>query len=166
MEPLSDLTTPIPRLVEFERIRALAQQRIERDPAAAEEKARDLAGISGSLGGARPKANVQGDGHLWIAKFTSAQDTKPVERAEVATLKLATECRLRVAEARLELRDSESPIARIRRFDRRLDLRIPYLSARTALDWQGEEGAFYTDIADVIRQVSNKSVDDLNELWR
>lgn len=165
MEPLSDLTPPIPRMVELERLRALAQ-RFERDPGGAEEEARDLAGVAGSLGGARPKANVEGDGHLWIAKFTSAQDNKPVERAEVATLKLARMCGLRVADARLELRDSDSPIALIRRFDRRSDARIPYISARTALDWQGEEGGFYTDIADVIRQISSKPVEDLHELWR
>ncbi|MEM9308827.1 MAG: type II toxin-antitoxin system HipA family toxin [Pseudomonadota bacterium] len=165
MEPLSDLTPPIPRLVELERLRTLAQ-RFERDPGGAEEEARDFAGIAGSLGGARPKANVEGDGHLWIAKFTSAQDTKPVERAEVATLKLARMCGLRVADARLEVRDSDSPIALIRRFDRRGDTRIPYISARTALDWQSEDGGFYTDIADVIRQISSKPVEDLHELWR
>ena len=169
MEPLSDLTPPIPRLFELERLRTLAQ-RFERDPGGAEEEARDLAGVAGSLGGARPKANVEvegeGDGHLWIAKFTSAQDTKPVERAEVATLKLARMCGLRVADARLELRDSDSPIALIRRFDRRGDTRIPYISARTALDWQGEEGGFYTDIADLIRQISSKPTTDLRELWR
>ena len=165
MEPLSDLRPPIPRLVELERLRALAQ-RFERDPSGAEEEARDLAGVAGSLGGARPKANVEGDGHLWIAKFTSVQDTKPVERAEVATLKLARMCGLRVADARLELRDSDSPIALIRRFDRRGDTRIPYISARTALDWQSEDGRFYTDIADVIRQISSNPNEDLHELWR
>jgi serine/threonine-protein kinase HipA len=165
MEPLSDLTPPIPRLVELERLRALAQ-RFERDPGGAEEEARDLAGVAGSLGGARPKANVEGGGHLWIAKFTSAQDTKPVERVEVATLELAAKCGLRAAEAKLELRDSDSPIALIRRFDRRGGTRIPYISARTALDWDSDEGGFYTDIADVIRQISSKPVEDLHELWR
>ncbi|MDF1835709.1 MAG: HipA domain-containing protein, partial [Alteraurantiacibacter sp. bin_em_oilr2.035] len=165
MEPLSDLTPPIPRLVELDRLRALAH-RFERDPGGAEEEARDLAGVAGSLGGARPKANVEGDGQLWIAKFTSAQDTKPVERVEVATLKLATKCGLRVAEAKLEMRDSDSPIALIRRFDRRGNTRIPFISARTALDWDSDEGGFYTDIADVIRQISSKPVEDLHELWR
>ncbi|MFT5393962.1 MAG: serine/threonine-protein kinase HipA, partial [Gammaproteobacteria bacterium] len=147
MEPLSDLRPPIPGLVELKRLRALAG-RFERDPGGAEAEARDLAGVAGSLGGARPKASVEGDGHLWIAKFTSARDTRPVERVEVATLKLAGRCGLRAAEAKLELRDSDSPIALIRRFDRRGDTRIPYISARTALDWQGDEGGFYTDIAD------------------
>ena len=164
-EPLSDLSPPIPRLVELERLRRLAQ-RFEQDPSGAEEEARDLAGVAGSLGGARPKANVEGEGHLWIAKFTSARDTKPVERAEVATLKLARLCGLRAADARLELRNSDSPIALIRRFDRRGDARIPYISARTALDWHSEEGGFYTDIAEVIRQISSKPLEDLHELWR
>jgi len=165
MEPLSDLTPPIPRLVELERLRALAA-RFERDPGGAEEEARDLAGVAGSLGGARPKANVEGDGHLWIAKFTSAQDTRPVERVEVATLKLAARCGLRVAKAKLELANSDNPVALIKRFDRRGSARIPYISARTALDWTSDEGAFYTDIADVIRQISSKPIDDLHELWR
>lgn len=165
MEPLSDLNPPIPRLVDLERLRLLTQ-RFERDPGGAEAEARDLAGVAGSLGGARPKANVEGDGHLWIAKFTSEKDTKPVERAEVATSKLAAQCGLRVAEATLELRDSDHPIALIRRFDRRAGARIPYMSARTALDWQSDEGGYYTDIADVIRQVSAKPTEDLHELWR
>lgn len=165
MEPLSDLAPPIPRLVELERLRSLAQ-RFERDPGGAEEEARDLAGVAGSLGGARPKASVEGDGHLWIAKFTSTEDTRAVERAEVATLKLAERCGLRVAEASLALRDSDSPIALIRRFDRRGDARIPYISARSALDWQSDEGGYYTDIADVIRWISSKPVEDLHELWR
>jgi len=164
-EPLSRLGPPVPDLVDLDRLRTLAQ-RFERDPGGAEEEARELAGVAGSLGGARPKANVEGDGHLWIAKFTSARDTKPVERVEVATAKLAAMCGIRVADARLELRESASPIGLFRRFDRRGTVRIPYISARTALDWRSEEGGSYTDMADVIRQISRKPVDDLNELWR
>lgn len=59
MEPLSDLTPPIPRLVELEHLRNPAQ-RFERDPGGAQEEARELAGVAGLLGGARPKANVVG----------------------------------------------------------------------------------------------------------
>lgn len=164
-EPLSRNTMPIPHLIELERLRALAQ-RFERDPEGAGEVVQDLAGIAGSLGGARPKANVQDDGNLWIAKFTSVLDTRPVERVEVATLKLAKLCGLSAADARLELGKSDRPIALIRRFDRNGNKRIPYISARTALDWQSEEGGSYTDMADVIRQISNSPVDDLRELWR
>ena len=165
MKPLSDLAPPIPRLVDLERLRALSAK-FERDPGGADAEARDLAGIAGSLGGARPKANVEGDGHFWIAKFTSERDTKPIERAEVATLKLAEACGLHVAHARLELAGSDHPIALIQRFDRRGNARIPYISARTALQWQRQEGAYYTDIADVIRQISGDPLSDLRELWR
>ncbi len=165
LQPLSDSWPPVPRLLELDRIRSLAQ-RFERDPAAAGVEALDLAGVAGSLGGARPKANVEGEGHLWIAKFTSTQDTRPVERVEVATLKLATQCGLRAATARLELANSDHPVALVRRFDRRGDARVPYLSARSALDWRGDEAGYYTDIADVVRQWSPRPLDDLHELWR
>ena len=57
--PLSRLSPPVPRLVELERLRTLAHQ-FERDPEGAEEAVRDLAGVAGSLGGARPKASVEG----------------------------------------------------------------------------------------------------------
>ena len=165
MKPLSQLSPPVPRLIELERLRMLAHQ-FERDPELAEEAVRDLAGVAGSLGGARPKASVEGDGQLWIAKFTSRDDQRAVERAEIATLRLAARCGLRVPEARLELVRSDSPVALIRRFDRRGDVRIPYMSARAALDLESAEGRYYTDIADVVRQISSQPSDDLRELWR
>lgn len=164
LEPLSELAPPVPRMIDLDDLRQLAN-RFERNPGAAEAEARDLAGVAGSLGGARPKANVEGDGYLWIAKFTSERDTKPIERVEIATLKLASQCGLRVTEARLELKQSDTPIGLIRRFDRRDGARIPYMSARTALDWQSNDPGSYTDIADVIRQISKDPANDLKELW-
>ena len=143
LEPLSRLRPPVPRFVELERLRRLAH-RFERNPDRDEREIRELAGVAGSLGGARPKASVEGEGHLWIAKFTAADDRRAVERTEVATLKLAARCGLRVPVARLELSDSASPVAFARRFDRRGTTRIPYLSARSALDRTGPEPGHYT----------------------
>jgi len=40
------------------------------------------------------------------------------------------------------------------------------MSARTALDWKSDENGFYSDIADLIRQISSKPAEDLHELWR
>ena len=162
-EPLAGLRTPIPRLIDLNKLRALSAE-YEREGRHA--VALRLAGLSGSLGGARPKANVECDGQLWIAKFTSERDNKPVERAEVATLKLAEKCGLYASNARLELPDSDRPIAIVERFDRNGTTRIPYMSARTALQWDSQEGAYYTDIADVIRQISREPVNDLRELWK
>ncbi|MCY3852744.1 MAG: HipA domain-containing protein [Gammaproteobacteria bacterium] len=41
----------------------------------------------------------------------------------------------------------------------------PPLSAQAALDWKGPEHRYYTDIADFIRQASDKPQEDLDELW-
>lgn len=162
-EPLAGLSSPVSRLIDLIELQSLSAE-FERDRGRA--VALRLAGLSGSLGGARPKANVESDGQLWIAKFTSERDTKPIERAEVATLKLAEKCGLHVSNARLEIPDSDRPIALVERFDRHGTTRIPYISARTALQWDSQEGAYYTDIADVIRQISREPLIDLRELWK
>ncbi len=165
LEPMSQLRLRAPRKIELEKLRSLIHG-YELDPGSAREETRYLACIGGSLGGSRPKVNIEVSDHLWIAKFTSALDRKPIERVEVATLNLASMCGLRAAEATLELRNSDSPIALVRRFDRHDRKRIPYISARTALNLEDEGGGWYTDIADVIRQISHNPTDDLHELWR
>src|SRR3546814_18406833 len=38
-----------------------------------------------------PKANVRDGDALWLAKFTSVHDQRPIERVEVATLRLRSE---------------------------------------------------------------------------
>lgn len=76
----------------------------------------------------------------------------PIERMEVATLNLAASVGLRAAGARLILERSDRPIAVIERFDRIGDRRKHYVSARTFLDLEGTEGAYYTDIADAMRE--------------
>lgn len=164
LQPLSRLSPPMPRLIELERLRKLAHQ-FENDPEQADEAVQNLAGPAGSLGGTRPKASVVEDGKLWIAKFTSRNDQRAVERAEVATLRLAKKCGLRTPETRLELIRSPSPVALFCRFGRQGDIRIPYISAQTALDRKGSEHGHYTHIADFIRQASDKPHEDLNELW-
>ena len=165
MEPLSQMTDSVPRRLDIEEIRAIAA-RYERDPLGAAEEARILAGAGGSLGGARPKANVIDGDQLWIAKFTAVGDTWPVERAEVAILNLGRALGMNTAVAELALPRSEGPVALIRRFDRRGEGRIPYISARTALRVQGVTPSYYTDIADVIREISVDALADLRELWR
>src|SRR3546814_9110447 len=98
-----------------------------------------------------PKANVRDGDALWLAKFTSVHDQRPIERVEVATLRLARECGIRTPEVRLELADSSFPVALIERFDRRRGARIPYISARTALGKTGTDYGSYTEIVDFMR---------------
>ncbi|TCP61422.1 serine/threonine-protein kinase HipA [Rhodovulum bhavnagarense] len=154
--PLARRTLPL------ERLRALALA-YDRDPARAEAEATELTGAVGSLGGARPKANVIAEDGLFIAKFTSERDGKPIEQIEVATLNLARDAGLRASAAQLALGNTRHPVALIRRFDRRGDRRIPYMSARTALG--GAESGTYDEMAEVIRRISKDPRADLEELF-
>lgn len=154
--PLSRKTFPL------EKLRALALA-YDRDPARAEAEAAELTGAVGSLGGARPKANVIAEDGLFIAKFTSERDGKPIERVEVATLNLARDAGLRASHAQLMLGSSEHPVALIRRFDRRAQTRIPYISARTALG--DPDHGTYDELAEVIRRISKSPKADLEELY-
>lgn len=154
----------VPRLVDLEAITQIARAYEQgHDLAAADLQA--LAGAGGS-GGARPKANVQDGDTLWLAKFTSAHDQAPIERVEVATLRMAEACGIRTPEVRLELANTAFPVALIQRFDRRSEGRIPYISARTALRKTGAELGAYTEIIDFIRGHGADPVADFHELYR
>lgn len=165
-QPVSQTKPPIPRLNNLSSLRSMATA-YERDEDFGADKAKELQGLAGSLGGARPKSNfVDANGVLYIAKFTSDRDTKPVERVEVATLRLAKRAGLKAADAHLELAGSDRPVALIRRFDRHDDRRIPYISAQSFLVGQYRESAYYTDLADGIRRDGAEPKRDLEELFR
>lgn len=153
----------IPRLVDLETITAIARA-YEQGREISAEDMQTLAGAGGS-GGARPKANVRDGDTLWLAKFTSVHDQQPIERVEVATLRLARACGIRTSEVRLELSDTPFPVALIQRFDRRGTARIPYISARTALDKSGTELGSYTEIVDFMRAYAAEPKEDFRELF-
>ena len=154
---------PVPRRNDLAALRALARA-YETDPAIGELKLRQLVGHVGSLGGARPKSDLDDDGVLAIAKFTSERDTRPVERVEVATLNLARTAGLHAAEARLELSTSAHPVAIVRRFDRRGPGRVPYLSAQSFLGRAEGSGGYYTDMLDGIAAHGAKPERQMEEL--
>jgi serine/threonine-protein kinase HipA len=153
----------VPRLVDLETITAIARA-YEHGKEISAEEMQMLAGAGGS-GGARPKANVRDGDALWLAKFTSVHDQKPIEQVEVATLHLAKACGIRTPDVRLELADTPFPVALIQRFDRRANARIPYISARTALGKTGTELGSYTEIADFMRVHAADPVADFRELY-
>ena len=164
--PLARSRPAVPRLRNLADLRALAQKSDAEQELTPEE--RDLlVGNASSLGGARPKASVRDrEGHLAIAKFTTERDSLPIERVEVATLALARDVGLNPAAARLELAGTDRPVALIRRFDRRGDERVGYLSAQSFLDAESGTGAFYTDIADALRAHGANPRAQLEELFR
>ena len=163
-QPLARSSPEVPRLADLRDVRRMAGTALESLPPGERER---LVGSAGSLGGARPKASVVDiDGSLMIAKFTSDDDTMPVERVEVATLSLARAVGLNAATARLELSDTPRPVALIRRFDRRDGDRIGYLSAQSFLAADYAASAYYTDIADALRAYAFDAKADLTELYR
>lgn len=153
----------MPRLIDLQAITALARAYEQGQEISAADM-QTLAGAGGS-GGARPKANVRDGDALWLAKFTSVNDQQPIERVEVATLRLAHACGIRTPEVRLELADTPFPVALIRRFDRRGPARIPYISARTALGKAGAELGSYTEIVDFLRGYAADPQADFRELF-
>ncbi|MCY3858521.1 MAG: type II toxin-antitoxin system HipA family toxin [Gammaproteobacteria bacterium] len=142
---------PLPRMSTLSDLRKL-NARYEVGEGNLVEIARALRGTGDSLGGARPKSVVDIDDGLAIAKYTSEYDTMPVERMEVATLRLAAEVGIRASPAWLELDDSPHPVAIIRRFDRTGQRRHHYISARSFLNKRSSDApAYYTDLVEVMR---------------
>jgi serine/threonine-protein kinase HipA len=85
------------------------------------------------LGGARPKsAVVDEDGSLAIAKFPKLDDDRSIPHGEVLAMTLARKAGLTVPDTRL-LEVAGRPVALIKRFDRRANQRIPFLSAMSLL---------------------------------
>ena len=126
-----------------------------------------LLGNASSLGGARPKASLlDEEGHLSIAKFTGENDTRPIERVEVATVRLARSAGVNAARVQLALGDTRKPVALIKRFDRVGNDRVHYLSAQSFLGADHGASAFYTDIADGLRAHAESPLEQLTELYR
>ena len=153
----------VPRIVDLEAITAIARA-YEQGGEVSAEQLQALTGAGGS-GGARPKANVRDGDTLWLAKFTSVHDQQPIERVEVATLRLARACGIRTPEVRLELAETAFPVALTKRFDRRGTARIPYISARTALGKTGTDLGSYTEIVDFMRTHAADPAAEFHELF-
>ncbi|MDP3737538.1 MAG: HipA domain-containing protein [Hyphomonadaceae bacterium] len=156
---------PVPPLIELGELLS-ATDRIEKG----KPKKRDiqiLLAPGGSLGGARPKASIRDHGILHIAKFPWARDEWPVILWEAVLLKLATSAGIAVAPNRVA-RVGTKPVLLTERFDREADnIRIPFMSAMTALDAQDHsEGRSYIEILDVIRQIGALPIEDARQLWR
>jgi len=108
------------RTIELAKLQELADAllREETDPDNREQApAQDLLLLGTSMGGARPKAVVEDDGALWIAKFNRQDDKWNQARVEHAMLRLAHECGLHVAQSRI-VQVGTRDVLLVRRFDR------------------------------------------------
>jgi serine/threonine-protein kinase HipA len=126
-----------------------------------------------SMGGARPKATIEHDERLWLAKFPERTDRFNLQRVEFATLDLARRCGLGTCQARLQDIGGRD-VLMLQRFDRqRADLdyyRLGFVSALTVLDaedtYASRDRWSYTLFADQLRRWSNRPQADCAELFR
>jgi serine/threonine-protein kinase HipA len=143
-------------------------------PADAEvEQIQELLLVGTSMGGARPKAVVEDDGALWIAKFNRQDDRWNSARVEHAMLRLGAVCGLDVAQSKVVTAGGRD-ILMVRRFDRE-KIRNGYLRTRmvSALTLLRTEDSHrdrdrwsYVLLAEELRRASAAPRDDAPELFR
>ena len=124
-----------------------------------------------SLGGARPKANIEDEnGDLWIAKFPSKNDTIDKGAWEFLAYQLAIDCGIEMSESKIEKVSGKFHTFFTKRFDRENKGRIHFASAMTMTGYTEDtlrfETASYLDIAEFITNYGANINDDLKQLWR
>lgn len=125
-----------------------------------------------SMGGARPKAVIEHNNSLWIAKFSSSHDRWNQPRVEHALLNLAKICGLSVADSKITS-VANKDVLLVRRFDRDKTekgyRRYRMISALTLLKSEdsatARENWSYLSLADEIRRTSANPSEDLRELF-
>jgi serine/threonine-protein kinase HipA len=162
--------------IELARLQELADLIIDDEEQPAGVKASqvdDLLLVGTSMGGARPKAVVEDDGCLWIAKFNRPDDKWNLARVEQAMLALARECGLHVPESKVTS-VGDRDILLVKRFDRAQTRqgyrRARMLSALTLLrsddTHQNRERWSYVLLAEELRRLSSRPKADAPELFR
>jgi serine/threonine-protein kinase HipA len=124
-----------------------------------------------SLGGARPKANVQAkDGSFWIAKFPSGNDDQDVGAWEQLVYELAIQCRIDMAESRIQKFSHHQHTFLTKRFDRTADgQRVHFASAITLLGYTDgtnvHDGVSYLELVEFLMKNGANIDEDLIKLW-
>lgn len=129
--------------------------------------------IGTSMGGARPKAVVEDEGGLWIAKFNCPDDGWNNARVEHAMLMLARACGMTAAESRVVDVAGRDALL-VKRFDRENTpggyLRARMVSALTLLraedTYQSRDKWSYVLLAEQIRRVCAEPAQNAAELFR
>lgn len=149
----------------------VADEKLPPDPDISQ--AEELLLVGTSMGGARPKAVVEDDGALWIAKFNRKDDKWNDARVEHAMLRLARACGLTTAESKVATIGDRDALL-VKRFDREKTpagyTRARMISALTLLraDDSAEARAnwSYVLLAEELRRVSAEPKKDAAELFR
>jgi serine/threonine-protein kinase HipA len=150
---------------------ALIKDELPNDPAA--PQVQELLLLGTSMGGARPKAVIEDQNALWIAKFNRPDDRWNNTRVEHAMLRLARECGISTAESRMETVGGKDVLL-IKRFDRETVeegyLRARMVSALTILraedSPQQRDRWSYVLLAEEVRRIVAEPRKDAQELFR
>jgi serine/threonine-protein kinase HipA len=145
----------------------------ELGPDAAAGQIEDLLLIGTSMGGAQPKAVVEDDDGLWLAKFSRPEDRWNHARVEHAMLRLAQTCGISAAESRI-IEAGGRDVLLVKRFDRRTTergyQRARMVSGLTLLRGEDTNRAAetwsYVALAEELRRVSTQPQRDAAELFR
>ncbi|WP_322098969.1 type II toxin-antitoxin system HipA family toxin [Fodinicurvata fenggangensis] len=123
-----------------------------------------------SIGGARPKALIDGEDRKYIAKFSSSTDTHSVVKAEFIAMRLAAACGLHAAQVSIT-QAAGKDVLLIERFDREQAAqgwtRRAMVSGLTmlGLDEMMARYASYEDLAELIRHRFTDPDETLKELY-
>ena len=124
-----------------------------------------------SLGGARPKANIQDtDSSLWIAKFPSQNDQQDMGAWEMLAYRLAIQSGIEMAPSRIQIFSHHQHTFLTQRFDRKIDgTRIHFASAMTLLGYTDgtdyQDGVSYLELVEFLMQNGTNVDNDLKKLW-
>lgn len=136
------------------------------------DQVEDLMLIGTSMGGARPKAVVEDDDGLWIAKFNRPDDPWNYARIEHAMLLLARACGMETAESKITT-VGDRDVLLVKRFDRekaddgyrRARMVSGLTLLRTEDTHQHRQRWSYVLMAEELRRVSAHPQDDARELF-
>jgi len=149
----------------------IADEDIPDEPDA--EQAQDLMFGGTAMGGARPKAVVEDDNNLWIAKFNRADDKWNDARVEQAMMMLARDCGIYTANSKV-ITIGDRDVLMVKRFDREHTeagyRRGRMLSAMTLLRAddgpQRRDNWSYVLLVEELRRISSQPKSDAPELFR
>ena len=166
-EYLARATGPLPRLADVQEMHRLAGQIVRGEPVPQDR--RRLIAPGATLGGARPKALLELDGHPWVIKFNEPGEPIDMPLVEHAAMTLAARAGIRAAPTRPVPLQRGHAVA-VRRFDRESGgLRRHALSARVALMAAGEEFG-YPELAQWLRRrgvtAGGRNLQQMHELFR
>jgi serine/threonine-protein kinase HipA len=158
---------PLPQWGDVAVLHGLTQRVVAGEPVSDAERRLLAPGVT--MGGARPKALVQIDGHPWVLKFSEPGEDTDTPLVEHACMVLAAQAGIEVAPTRPIPLPTGGHAVAVRRFDRAPGRRLHGQSAGCALQACGD-GLGYPELAAWLRRrgvsVQGQHLRQQHELFR